>query len=373
MRSARAVCSFIVLSCAVLLMVLVTAQSNPVVYANQPIALPDADAQRLPPGVAAQLAAAKQKPYAYVAITNNDGTGKTVQVIDTTTDTVVADITVGTAPWGLSETPDGTEVYVANAEDSTVSVLNTSTNSVVATIPVDNDPVCLQVSPNGKYVYVGNSGGGSVSVIQTSTNTVVATIPVKNPEQIAISPDGATVFVSNLWLNDANTYGGVTVIDAMSNQVVTTIVLNDAIDGIAVAPDDASVYVTELTLNQIVQISTVTYKVVAQIAVGARPTAIVITPNGHAAYVTDSALFGGTPDVEEINLRRNRVIASVLVGTDPVALVLNAKGTTLYVTNQLSSTVSVINTLDNTVIATIPVGTGPDAIVMKPRVNTARQ
>ena len=162
-------------------------------------------------------------------------------------------------------------------------------------------------------------------MIQISTNTVIATIPgIMSPEQIAISPDGTRLFVVNLWLDDAKTHGGVTVVDAMVNQVLQTIPLGDASDGIAISPDDSAVYVTELNLNQVVKISTITYKVMTLIPVGARPTAIVITPNGAAAYVADSALFAGTPNIEEIKLSTNQVIAAIAVGTDPDALALSA-------------------------------------------------
>jgi YVTN family beta-propeller protein len=202
---------------------------------------------------------------------------------------------------------------------------------------------------------------------------VVATIPVDSPEQIVVSPDGTRVFVTDLFLTGNPAGGGVTVIDAMANQIVTSIPLSDNADGIAIAPNDGAIYVTEINLNQIVKISTITYKAVASISVGARPTSIAILPNGKAAYVTDSALFGGSADVEEIKLSTNQVIASIPVGTDPVALALAPNGSLLYVTNQLSNTVSVIDTLDNSIITTIPVGVGPDAIAIKPAVNTQCQ
>ena len=60
----------------------------------------------------------------------------TVSVINTATNTVTATITVGTYPYGVSVSPDGSKVYVANNGDGTVSVINTATNTVTATITV---------------------------------------------------------------------------------------------------------------------------------------------------------------------------------------------------------------------------------------------
>jgi YVTN family beta-propeller protein len=133
------------------------------------------------------------KPYAYVAITNNDVTGNVVQVIDTATNQVMATITVGTGPFSLKVTPDGSRVYVANYATNNVSVINTASNTVTATIPVGGSPASVAISPNGQYVYVGNYNGQSVSVVKVSSNSVVATIPVDSPEQIVVSPDGTRV------------------------------------------------------------------------------------------------------------------------------------------------------------------------------------
>ncbi len=38
----------------------------------------------------------------------------TVSVIDTATNNVTATVTVGSGPYGVAVTPDGTKVYVAN-------------------------------------------------------------------------------------------------------------------------------------------------------------------------------------------------------------------------------------------------------------------
>src|SRR5690606_37294063 len=68
-------------------------------------------------------------------------------------------------------------------QSGTVSVLDTVTNTVTATVPVESFPIGVAVIPDGSKVYVVNAeGDGSiqatptVSVIDTATNTVTATI-----------------------------------------------------------------------------------------------------------------------------------------------------------------------------------------------------
>jgi YVTN family beta-propeller protein len=306
--------------------------------------------------------------YAYVSNTNNDATGNTVQQVDLESNSVVATITVGTFPNGMAQTLDGSRVYVANSGESTVSVIDTANNAVIATVAVGGSPGGLAVSPDGNFVYVSNWHGWSISVIEIATNSVIATIPaISYPGQLVFSPDGRRLFVVNLWRNfDPNQPGAVTVIDTTVNQVVRTIPMPDATAGMAITPDGRSLYVTEVTLNQVIKISTLNYKVMTKISVGSRPVAIVVSRDGKFAYVADSALFGGSPDVEIIKLSSGRVVRMIGVGTDPVALALNSVGTYLYVINQLSNTISVVNTGNNTVTATVPVGTGPTVVVLSP-------
>ena len=56
----------------------------------------------------------------------------------------------------------------------------------------------MAVSPDGATAYVTNAGNDTVSVINTATNTVTATIGIHRPAYgVAISPDGSTAYVTN--------------------------------------------------------------------------------------------------------------------------------------------------------------------------------
>src|SRR5476651_1623611 len=68
--------------------------------------------------------------------------------------------------------------YVANGNSNNVSVIDTSSNTVVATVTVGMSPSGVAITPNGAFAYVANFNSNNVSVIDTSSNTVVATITV---------------------------------------------------------------------------------------------------------------------------------------------------------------------------------------------------
>ena len=57
--------------------------------------------------------------------------------------------------------------------------------------------ICMSANADG-FVYVTNTFSQNVSVIDRATNTVVATVSVgDNPEGVAVTPDGTSVFVTN--------------------------------------------------------------------------------------------------------------------------------------------------------------------------------
>lgn len=130
---------------------------------------------------------AQTSPRAYYVA---DTASRSVSVIDTGTNAVVATIRVGAHPIHLAIFPNGSRAYVANAHPHSVSIIDTPTNTVVA-IPVGTNPVYVAAAPNGASVYIVNSGSGSVSVIDTTTNLVVATINVGSLQKESQLPQTA--------------------------------------------------------------------------------------------------------------------------------------------------------------------------------------
>src|SRR5262249_41811147 len=112
----------------------------------------------------------------------------TVSVIDTTSNTVTATITVGNSPFGVAVTPDGSTVYVANSMDNTVSVIPTSVNMETGVIPVGTIPQGVAVTPDGSLVYVANSIDNTVSVIPTSVNMETGAITRSHLPLAATAP-----------------------------------------------------------------------------------------------------------------------------------------------------------------------------------------
>jgi YVTN family beta-propeller protein len=190
-------------------------------------------------------------------------------------------------------------------QNNSVSVVDTATYEVTATIGFGSDVAVtnVAVSPDGTHVYatyLGFDGSGySVKVIDTTTNTITATIGYTDPQcpvpvAITVSPDGQRVYAvySQSVLidlpNENPVKGNVSVIDTATNTVINTIAVNPG-SGVAVSPDGANLYVAGFLTGSVSVIDTTANVVTGSYRVGSDPLGVAVTPDGTHAYVTNSA------------------------------------------------------------------------------------
>ena len=308
-------------------------------------------------------------------------------MINTANNSVVATVNVGSQPNGIAITPDETRAYVANGggevwvlatvgnsvlarfrrrvsdggsshagrdpgvcdqnNSNNVSVIDTATNAVTATIPVGSDPSGIAITPDGAHVYVTNVGttaSGSVSVIATSSNSVVATINLGNvgPLGIAITPDGSRAYV-------LDGLGDVSVIATSSNTVTATVTfpqVGSCPFGIAITPDGTRFYVASSSSNSVVVIDTSNNAVAATINVQGFPQGVAITSDGKQAYVTTSPTETGIDNgsVTVIDTSSNTVVGTVGVQSNPYGVALKSGTSNGYVcTNKTPPIISSID------------------------------
>ncbi|MGD0710430.1 MAG: beta-propeller fold lactonase family protein [Bacteroidales bacterium] len=273
-----------------------------------------------------------------------------VTAIDVATDTIKATIPVGTYPFGVSVSRDGSKVYVTNWTANTVNVINTATNTVTDTITVGNGPVGISVSPDGHKVYVANQHENTVSIINTAADTVMATIYVgSQPYGISVSPDGHRVYVAN---SADNT---VSVINSAVDTVMAVITGVSNPTGVAVTPDGSKVYIANWNNSSVSVINTTSETVIKSITVGVKPQGISVNPDGSKVYVSN----WNDNTINIINCAADTVSSTIAVGAVPIGVSATPDGSKIYVVNEFANTVYKINGTNNAVIDTITVGSYP--------------
>jgi YVTN family beta-propeller protein len=138
-------------------------------------------------------------------------------------------VRVGKGSEGFDVSPDGKEIWVANAQDGTVSIIDSSTKKVVETL-VANVPRAnrLKFTPDGKRVLISSLGGADVVVLDSASRKEVKRILVGHGAAgIQMQPDGARAFVA------CTPDNYVAVIDLKTLQVVGHVDVGGEPDGLA--------------------------------------------------------------------------------------------------------------------------------------------
>jgi YVTN family beta-propeller protein len=107
-------------------------------------------------------------------------------------------VPVGNGSEGFDLSPDGKEIWVANAQDGTISIIDASSKKVVATLAA-NVPGAnrLKFTPDGKLVFVSTLGGGDLIVLDSASRKVTKRIPIGHGAAgILMQPGGVRAFVA---------------------------------------------------------------------------------------------------------------------------------------------------------------------------------
>ncbi len=107
-------------------------------------------------------------------------------------------IPVGRGSEGFDVTPDGKEVWVANAWDGTLSVIDLQARKVVATLDAHvRSANRIKFTPDGKLAFVSLLDGPDVVILDTATRKVIQRLPVGSGSAgILMQPDGKRAYVS---------------------------------------------------------------------------------------------------------------------------------------------------------------------------------
>jgi YVTN family beta-propeller protein len=172
--------------------------------------------------------------------------------------------------------------------------------------PPEHEPVS-----SGAEAVVGLFGDNAVAFVELSLGKVLATVPVTAPDGIAITPDGAKVYVSS------NSTGSVAVLDPAARRLVTSVPVGMQPAGLSVTPDGRYVVAAVQGDGEAVVIDTASDAVVAHAAVGKAHTSLT-SPDGTLAFVASQVT--DAPAVQVVDVPSATLGASYALDAGPRAL-----------------------------------------------------
>ena len=138
-------------------------------------------------------------------------------------------VKVGNGSEGFDVSPDGKEIWVANAQDGTISIINWASKSVTDTLQA-NVPGAnrLKFTPDGQKVFVSGLRDGNLTILDASTHKEVKRIKLGHGAAgILMQPDGSRAFVA------CSPDNYIDVIDLKSLEVVGKVEVGQEPDGLA--------------------------------------------------------------------------------------------------------------------------------------------
>ena len=210
-----------------------------------------------------------------------NGIGK-VGVIDTNTDTVLAQVTgASSSVGGIVVDATTNTIYNANQSTQRVEIISGATNAVTTqTAPLGGALGKPAINTATHRLYVPNQSGGSLFVIDTTTNAVVATVVgTPSPQDVVVDVAANMVYVS--------TADAIRVVSGATNSVSTTIALpiGSSPNALALNPATHHLFVALMGTNQIAVIDTSSNTVIASFAAGASPNGFLQVLGGDRLVV----------------------------------------------------------------------------------------
>ena len=141
----------------------------------------------------------------------------------------------------------------------------------VTNVPAGRGAEGFDISPDGKEIWVANARDATVTVIDAATRKATETfpIPVKGANRLKFTPDGKRVLISGLGARQGDS--SLVVIDAATHKEVKQLNFGGGAAGILIAPDGSRAYVAVSSADKIAVVDLKTLEVTGQIDAGKQP------------------------------------------------------------------------------------------------------
>ena len=259
----------------------------------------------------------------------------TLDVVDTGSMEIVAEIPLSGRPNNISIGKDGRYVYVGiMQEPGGIDVIDTQTRENTHHIDTGSRVHNTYVTPDGRFVVAGTFGGaeGNLDVFRTSDwerefqiypPTSSEALDGIRPMAFDTHPDGST---KNIYVQISNIHG-FAVVDFNTRVEIGRVILpsvpEDQMDpppynaapahGIGVAPNQQTLWVCSRWNGTVYAYSLPDMEFLGGVKVGSHPDWITFSPDSKYAYAAN----GASDDVSVIDIERLVEVERIKVGSAP--------------------------------------------------------
>ncbi len=182
-------------------------------------------------------------------------------------------------------TSGGNRIFTSNVNSATVSIIEqvsppsggfTPPGGPRLTWEVTNIPGgqgCegFDISPDGKELWAANARDATVTIIDVASKKAVQTlpIPVKGANRLKFTPDGKRVLISALGARAGD--ASLLVLEATTRKEAKQLNLGGGSAGILIAPDGSRAYVAVSMADKVAVLDLKTLEVIGQIDAGKQP------------------------------------------------------------------------------------------------------
>ena len=307
--------------------------------------------------------------------------GGTVDVLDGSTNSIVATVSVSPSISHLAVNESTNKVYVIDPFAGSMSVIDGTTNTLTTSVPFGVRIGSVAINPVTNRIYVTTFRSavnvitgpmnGTVSVVDGTTNRIVADVPIAPfPSALAVNPATNRIYVGGQPQNSSSPI--VEVIDGATNSVIATAFdPNNPVGVLGFAINKTTNTVYAATGAEILVLSGASNSFINNFTF-----AIVHLSNTTALAVneaTNETYFAGSPSgvslVAGFSFFNPPFLNTILVGDGPVDVAINQATNRIYVPASQGNILTVIDGRDHSIVTSLPTGISPVAVAVNPATN----
>jgi YVTN family beta-propeller protein len=143
----------------------------------------------------------------------------------------------------------------------------------VTNIPAGRGVEGFDVSPDGKELWAANAQDGTITVIDIAEKKVIQTVPisVQGANRLKFTPDGKHVLVSGLVGGPHSAGPNLVILETAARKEIKQLNLGGGSAGILMVPDGSRAFVAVSGGDKVVAIDLKTFEIAGQISTGKQP------------------------------------------------------------------------------------------------------